>query len=84
MSDLLKDFNWFVSNRERLYEEYGDSYVAIKNAAVIGVYGSYADGVNEASKTEEPGAFIVRHCTADEPGYTEHLYSYFENIKHKG
>lgn len=84
MSDLLRDFNWFIQNRKQLYEEYGDSYVVIKNMAVIGVYSSHADGVNETSRTEDLGTFIVQHCTIDESGYTAHLYSYFENSKHKG
>ena len=81
---MLNDFNWFVKNRERLYEEYGDSYIAIKNMTVIGVYSSYSDGVNEVSKSEELGTFIVQHCTADESGFTEHIYSYFEQHKHQG
>lgn len=81
---MLNDFNWFVENRERLYGEYGDSYIAIKNMTVIGVYSSYSDGVNEVSKTEELGTFIVQHCTADESGHTKHLYTYFGNINHKG
>lgn len=80
---MLNDFNWFVANKERLYKEYGDSYVAIKNRTVIGVYSSYSDGVNEVSKTEELGTFIVQHCTADESGYIVHLYSYFENGKYR-
>lgn len=84
MSSLLRDFDWFVANRERLYEEYGESYIVVKNMAVIGVYSSHAEGVNETSKTEDLGTFIVQHCTADESGYTKHLYTYFGNINHKG
>lgn len=69
------DFQWFLSNYDKLYREYGDKYLAIKNQEVIGVYNSYIDGVNETKKTEELGSFIIQHCNGDESGYSNFISS---------
>lgn len=75
MENRSTDFLWFTKNRAGLYEKYGDSFLAIKNQQVIGVYQSYADGVKQTALKEELGTFIVQHCTKDESGYTNYIYS---------
>lgn len=56
------DFVWFEENYRELQEQYGDSFLAIKNRNVIGVYDSYAAGVRETQKTEPIGTFIIQQC----------------------
>ena len=73
MDRQLRDFKWFKRNNKKLYAKYGNSYLAIKNKKVLGVFSSYAEGVRETSKTELLGTFIVQHCTGDESGYTEYI-----------
>lgn len=65
-----KDFNWFLENYKSLYAEYGLSFIAIKNEKVIGVYKSFAEGVNETRKTEADGTFIVQQLGPDSSAYT--------------
>ena len=72
-----EDFEWFIANYNDLFKEYGVSYLAIKNKAVLGVYDSYGDGVIETQKTEEPGTFIVQYCNGDESGYTATIASIY-------
>lgn len=69
------DFNWFVENHEKLFAEYGSSFIAIKNKTVLGVYDTYGNAVRETSQTEELGTFIVQRCGADESAYTCYISS---------
>ena len=64
------DFKWFVENMPSLYERFGHCFLAIKDKDVIGRYGSYAEGVREASKISELGTFIVQECGENESAYT--------------
>lgn len=69
------DFKWFVENLESLYSIYGDSHIAIKDKKVIGKFSSYVEGVEEMSKTNELGSFIVQKCGEDESVYTTYIAS---------
>lgn len=73
MQDM--DYQWFLDNYDELYQKYGDSYIAIKNQKVLGVYTSFAQGVLTTQKTEEPGTYIVQHCNGNESGYTGYIAS---------
>ncbi len=71
-----KDYMWFTSNLDSLYQKYGSVYLAIKNETVIGVYHSYAEGVHETQKTEPLGTFIVQKCGNDESVHTNYISSF--------
>ncbi len=71
------DYKWFLENYKKLFEEYGDSYLAIKDQKVLGVYASYAEALHETEKTETIGSFIVQYCNGDETGYTNYIASTF-------
>lgn len=75
MENRSTDFLWFKENRAGLFKKYGDAFLVIKNQQIIGVYQSYADGVKQTAKKEDLGTFIVQHCTNDESGYTNYIYS---------
>ena len=77
MDRQKEDFDWFVQNYQSLFEQYGFSYLAIKNCKVIGVYNTYAEGVKETAKTEEPGSYIVQLCSGKESAYTNCIASMF-------
>ena len=70
-----KDFEWFLDNYSALYKKYGKKYLAIKNSKVLGAYDSLAEGVNETSKKEKIGTFIVQLCNGEESGYTNYISS---------
>ena len=69
------DFTWFVENIQELFSKYGEKYLAIKNKQIIGVYNTYAEGVNETKKIEALGTFIIQKCGADESAYTNYISS---------
>ena len=75
MNNQSRDFKWFKENHEDLFAKYGDVYLAIKDEQVLGVYSTYAEGVKKTAQVQELGTFIVQHCTHDESGYTNYIYS---------
>ena len=75
MTPQAQDFKWFKENYEKLSQQYGTSYVVVKNKKILGAYPTYADGVHETEKSEPLGTFIVQHCNGDESGYTGYIAS---------
>jgi hypothetical protein len=80
MSDIQRqeaDYKWFLDNYRMLYEEYGISYLAIKDKKVLGSYQSYAEALHETEKAEPIGSFIIQYCNGNETGYTNYIASMF-------
>ena len=77
MTSQEKDFNWFLDNIDLLNQQYGTTYLVIKNGKILGSFESYAEGVKEACKTEQLGSFIVQKCGPDNSGYTVEIASKF-------
>jgi hypothetical protein len=71
------DYKWFLENYKMLYEQYGVSYLAIKNKTVLGSYSSYAEALHETEKSEPIGSFIIQYCNGNETGYTNYISSMF-------
>lgn len=69
------DFNWFVENIDELYKEFGACYLSIQNKKVLGRYNSYAEAVNETSKSIPLGTFIVQKCGESKEAYTNYISS---------
>lgn len=38
---IENEYKWFLTNYSDLFKEYGDSFLAIKDEAVLGTYSSY-------------------------------------------
>ena len=72
---LSQDYEWFLKNYSTIFDQYGDTYVAIKNQKILGNYSSYAECVRSTSKSEKMGTFIVQHCNGNESGYTNYIAS---------
>ena len=69
------DFKWFLDNYKNLFEQYGISYLAIKNQKVIGSFKSFAEGVEKTLKNEPIGTFIIQKCDGTEAAYTNYISS---------
>lgn len=69
------DYDWFMENRESLYNRYGKSYLAIKNKKVLASYGSFEEAVITTRATEDIGTFIVQECAASEEEMTNYIMS---------
>lgn len=66
---MSEDFVWFVEHYDELKNKYGNSYIVIKNKEILGIYETYADGVNNTLKNEELGTFIVQECNLEYESY---------------
>ncbi len=73
---MKEDFNWFIDNYDQLFNEYGHKFLVIKDQKVLGSYNSPVEAINETSKTEQRGTFIVQECNGNESGYTNYIASW--------
>lgn len=69
------DYKWFEENCKALYEQYGDSYIAIKDQMVLGSYSSYADAVRCTSQEHKLGSFIIQRCADSVEANTVYIAS---------
>ena len=72
---LEKEFKYYIKNQNRLVKKYNGEVIVIKNKKVIGVYDSVAEAVQETSKKEPLGTFLVQKCTPGKEGYTRTYHS---------
>lgn len=71
-----QDFKWFRENMSTLHEQYGTTYLIIKDQEAYGSFSSYAEGVKAASEMFEPGSFIVQLCGETPSAYTNYIASF--------
>ena len=74
-ADRKKDFDFFVSNYKKFFEEYGHKFLAIKNNAILGAYDSVQDAISDLSPKYEIGTYIIQECTNDDSSYTTMMMS---------
>ena len=63
------DFDYFISNYQDLYKQYGHKFLAIKNKEILGAFDSVPDTIENLSKTHEIGTYIIQECSGDESAY---------------
>ena len=64
-----KDFDYFTSNYQKFFEEYGHKFLAIKNSEILGAYDSVPDAISQLSPTYDIGTYIIQECTGDDSAY---------------
>jgi len=72
---LEKEFDFFVSNKKEFVKKYKGKYIAIKGHKVLGAYNSLPEAVNETSKSEELGTFLVQECKPSSKADTQTYHS---------
>lgn len=75
MVKLEKEFDFFLSNRKELVKKYKGKYIAIKGHKVLGAYNSMPEAVEETSKNEELGTFLIQECKPSDKAYTQTYHS---------
>ncbi len=75
MSKLEKEFNYYIENQEDLVKKYKGKFIVIKKDKVLGDYNSEIEAVEETSKIEELGTFLVQKCEPGENNYTQSYHS---------
>jgi len=73
---MLKDeFEYFLENQKEFAEKYSGKFIVIKNRQVIGIYDSEIEAVEESSKKEKMGTFLVQKCEMGDASYTQTFHS---------
>lgn len=64
-----KDFDFFISNYDTFYQQYGHNFLAIKNQKLLGAYDSVQEAIDTLSVTNDMGTYIIQECICDESAY---------------
>lgn len=75
MTNLEELFNWYLSNQDKLVEQYNGKYLVIKDNQVVDVYDDENTAYFEASNKYGLGNFILQLCTPGKDAYTIEMYT---------
>ena len=68
---LEKEFNYYIENQKELVKKYNGKFIVIKNKKIIGVFDSELKAIEEISKTEKLGTFLIQKCEPGVESYTQ-------------
>ncbi|MBD5100949.1 MAG: hypothetical protein HDT29_06865 [Clostridiales bacterium] len=58
-----KNYEYFNNNFEKLYSDYADKFIVIKDCEVLGAYDTFDDAYKTTIRSEQIGTFIIQHCS---------------------
>lgn len=68
---LEKEFKYYIGHQNELVDKYKGKFIVIKDCTVIGAYDSDLKAIEETSKKEELGTFLVQKCEPGKDSYTQ-------------
>lgn len=71
MSDLEKDFQYYLRNQKNLVKDYEGRYLVIKDEAVVGDYDNEPEAYFDSVAKYGLGNFIIQLCTKGDGAYTQ-------------
>lgn len=77
MSNLKKEFTYYLEHRDELVKQHKGKFIVIKNCQVIGVYDSEMESLTETSKHHDLGSFLIQKC---EPGTNSYMHMYHSRV----
>ena len=73
---MLKDeFKYYIKHQDELVNKYNGKFIVIKNQEVIGDYESELEAIEETSKKEKLGTFLVQKCEPGNASFTQTFHS---------
>lgn len=73
--NLRREFEYYLQNQKELAQRYNGKVLAIKGQAVIGVFDSELEAVQQTSENHELGTFLVQKCDSTPESYTQSYHS---------
>ncbi len=64
MSNLQKDFDYYLKHQDEFVGQFNGKFIVIKNCEVIGNYDSEFEAITETTKQYELGTFLIQKCEA--------------------
>lgn len=72
-SPLKAEFEYYLAHQDEIVRAYRGRYVVIKNQRVLGAYSDQQTAIDETTKSEALGTFLVQRA---EPGaYSQTFHS---------
>lgn len=71
MSNLKKDFQYYLDNQEEIVKKYKGKYIVIKDQTIVGIYDNELEAYTESTKQFELGSFLIQECQPGEDNYTQ-------------
>ena len=62
MSNLQKEFDYYLQHQDELVSQYNGKFIVIENCQLIGSYNSEIEAITETTKQHELGTFLVQKC----------------------
>jgi ABC-type Na+ transport system ATPase subunit NatA len=75
MSDLTKEFNYYISHQREIVEQFNDKVVVIHDEKVVGAYSNELEATLEGQKQYKLGDFLVQRVKAGPDSFTQTFYS---------
>ncbi|GBE37779.1 hypothetical protein BMS3Bbin08_00376 [bacterium BMS3Bbin08] len=75
MTNLEKEFQYYIDNQEDLVQKHKGKFLVIKGQEIIGIYDSEMEAIEETSKNHELGTFLVQKCEPGSESYTQTYHS---------
>ncbi len=72
---LEKEFKYFTDNQDKLFKQYPNKNIVIKDENVVYAADSFDDALKHAVENFELGTFLIQHCTEGSEGYTQTFHS---------
>ncbi|MCL1798623.1 MAG: hypothetical protein FWG23_02625 [Eggerthellaceae bacterium] len=69
----IADYRFFKEHLYELYDEYGASFLAIKDGKIIGSYETFGDALSCTTENNELGTFIIQECVDDPAKLIHHF-----------
>ena len=75
MSELEKEFNYYLEYQDEFVKKYNGKFIVIKNCEVIGAFDSELEAVEKTAEKHELGTFLVQKCEPGSESYTQTYHS---------
>jgi len=75
MSDLVREFEYYLENQAEFINQHNGKVLVIKDQKVIGVFDSVIEAVTETSKDHELGTFLVQACSPGDESHSQTFHS---------
>lgn len=75
MSDVRTQFDYYLAHQDQLVAKYNGRFVVIVNEKVVGDFESEKDAYAFATKTYEPGKFLIQRVSPGNQDYSQTFHS---------
>ncbi len=77
MEGLQKEYDYYLAHKPELLKQYNGKVLVIKGQAVIGVFDSELEALQETSQSHELGTFLIQRC---DPAPESHTQTYHSRV----